>query len=136
MKPEQIFVGDIRKCTKYEIHNFFCCETSINGTSIGRDGFGRVKIEHESFKDDAILIKIKNGGYVDLERLESVLDYIKIYKDIKKDGYKLGNLMMPGFSYRLDCLFVDESSLKPYYSEKQTKNISVRQLKKQVNNSK
>jgi len=136
MKPEQIFIGNIRKCTKYESHTTFQSKTYINGECIGADGFGYVDTDDELFKENAILIKIEKGGYVDLERFNSILDYIRIYKDITKDGYMLGGLMMSTSSHGLDSLFVDEDSLKPYYNNEQTKKISVRQLKKQVKNSK
>lgn len=135
MKPEQIFVGNIRKCTKYESHTTFQSETYINGRFIGGDGFGYIDTDDELFKENAILIKIEKGGYVDLERLNSILDYVRIYKDIK-DGYMLGGLMMPTSPHGIDNLFVDKKSLKPYYSNEQTKNISVHQLKKQLKNSK
>ena len=78
------------------------------------------------------MLKIKQGGYVDIERLNSILDYIKMRKDITKTGYILGGLIMSTSSHRIDSLFVDETSLKPYYNNKQQKNISVRQLKKQI----
>lgn len=136
MKPEQIFIGDIRKCTKYEEHEIFESKTYINGVCIGCDRLGYIKKDDELFKENAILIKIKKGGYVDLERFNSILDYIRIYKDIIKDEYMLGGLMMPTSSYGLDSLFVDENSLKPYYNKEQANNISVRQLKKQLKNSK
>ena len=45
--------------------------------------------------------------------------------------------MMSGYAYCIDSLFVDESSLKPYFTDKeQMNNISVRQLKKQIKNNK
>lgn len=132
MKSEQIFIGNIRKCTKYEEHITFQSEICINGISIGCDSFGYFETDDELYKENAILIKIENGGYVDLERFNSVLDYIRIYKDISKDGFKLGGLMMSTSSHELNSLFVDENSLKPYYSNEQTKDISLRQLKKQV----
>jgi len=34
MKPEQIFIGNIRKCTKYESHTTFQSKTYINGEYI------------------------------------------------------------------------------------------------------
>ena len=136
MKSEQIFIGDIRKCTKYERHTTFETKTYINGQSIGLDGFGYIKTEDELFKENAILIKIEKGGYVDLETINSVLDYIRIHKDKTKDGYRLGGLMMSTSSHKLNSLFVDRDSLKPYYSNEQTKNVSVRQLKKQIKNTK
>ena len=95
--------------------------------------FGYITKEDELYKENAVLIKIENGGYVDLERFNSILDYIRIHKDITKNGYRLGGLMMSTSAHSRNCLFVDEKSLKPYYTEKQQfEDISVRKLKKQV----
>ena len=136
MKTDQIFIGDIRKCTKYETHNTFSSSAYIGDQCIGCDSFGYIDEDDELYKENAVLIKIENGGYVDLERFNSILDYIKIYRDITKDGYRLGGLMMSTSGHCIGSLFVDEKSLKPYYDDKQrTDNISVHQLKKQVKKS-
>ena len=111
MRPEQIFIGNIRKCTKYESHTIFQSKTYMDEECIGFDFFGCLNIDDELFKENAILIKIEKGGYVDLERFNSILDYVKIYKDITKDGYVLGGLMMSTYSHGLDSLFVDKKSL-------------------------
>lgn len=131
MKTDQIFIGDIRRCTKYEKHITLSSMTA----NVIRESFGYIEEDDELYKENAILIKIKNGGYVDLERFNSILDYIKIHKDITKNGYRLGGLMMSTSAHCLDSLFVDEESLKPYYTAKQTSNLSVHQLKKQIKNN-
>lgn len=136
MKTDQIFIGDIRKCTKYETHTTFSSSTYIGDQCIGCDSFGHIVEDDELYKENAVLIKIENGGYVDLERFNSILDYIRIYRDITKDGYRLGGLMMSTSAHCIDSLFVDEKSLKPYYTDKQQiDDISVHQLKKQVKKS-
>lgn len=136
MKTDQIFIGNIRKCTKYETHTTISSSAHIGNQCILRESFGYIDEENELYKKNAVLIKIENGGYVDLERFNSILDYIKIYRDITKNGYRLGGLMMSTSAYSIDSLFVDEKSLKPYYGDNQQINdISVRQLKKQINNN-
>ena len=137
MKPEQIFIGNIKKCTKYEEHTTFSSSMYIGNQCICCDSFGTIAVDDEIYKENAVLIKIKNGGYVDLERLNSLLDYIKIHQDITKNGYRLGGLMMSTSAHCIDSLFVDEESLKPYYTdEQQIGNISVHQLKKQFKTTK
>ena len=74
MKTDQIFIGDIRKCTKYETHTTFSSSTYIGDQCIGCDSFGYIDKDDELYKENAVLIKIKNGGYVDLERFNSILD--------------------------------------------------------------
>ena len=91
---------------------------------------------YELYKENAVLIKVKNGGYVDLENFNSILDYIKIHQDITKNGYRLGGLIMSTSAHCINSLFVDRKSLIPYYKNKeQDNNISVHQLKKQINNN-
>ena len=121
MKAEQIFIGDIRKCTKYETHTTFSSSAYIGNQCIVCDSFGYIDEDDELYKKNAILIKIKSGGYVDLERFNSIIDYIRIYHDITKNGYRLGRLMMSTSAHCIDSLFVDEKSLQPYYGDRQKK---------------
>lgn len=86
------------------------------------------------FRENAILIKFTDGGYVDLDKLNSFLDYIGIYQDVT--NYHLRELIMSTSAHYLGSLFVDEESLKPYYDNlEQTKKISVHRLKKEVKNN-
>lgn len=131
MKIEQVFIGDIRKCTQYERHSY------INGIGINNkcgfyEGSCCIEIDSEIYKEKAILIKFKNGGYVDLENLNSILDYIKISKSITKDGFIINDLMMPNDAYEINSLFVDEDTLELYSGNQHIK--SARQLKKQLKN--
>lgn len=137
MKTDKIFWGNIRKCTKYEVHKVFTCSEYINDQCIGSDSFGYVERDDELFKENAILIKIENGGYVDLENLNSILDYIRIYRDIKKDGFRLGGLMMSTSPHCAGSLFVDQDSLTPYYAKnQQVTDIMLKRLKQQVKDNK
>lgn len=129
MKSERIFIGNIMKCTKYEEHMTFSASSSINGIPISRDIEGYTEWDDKIFKENAILIKLKSGGYVDLDNINSLLSYLKFIKDSNKDGFILGSYIMDDSPHELNCLFVDEDSLKPYNTEQ--KNISVHQLKKQ-----
>ena len=45
MKKSKIFIGNIRKCTKYNMHDIFC---------IGGDSFGSIEEDDELYKKDAI----------------------------------------------------------------------------------
>ena len=137
MKSDQIFIGNIKRCTKYKKHITFSGSTYIGDQCIVCDSFGSIIINDEIYKENTVLLKIKNGGYVDLERLNSFLDYINIYRDITKNGFHLGGLVMSTSAHCIGSLFVDEKSLKPYYNHKQQiANISVRKLKKQLKTTK
>ncbi len=64
MKTDQIFVGNIRKSIKYETHNAFSSSMYVGDQCIACSSFGHINTDDELFKENAVLIKIKNGGYV------------------------------------------------------------------------
>lgn len=132
MKSENFFVGDIKQCTKHENHTMFSSEIFVGDVCIGGDEFGYIEMEDKPYKKDAILLKVCEGGYVDIEELNSALDYLKVYRSITKDGFYLGNLIMSTSAHREGCLFVDNETLKPYFENpKEIGSISVRRLKKE-----
>lgn len=137
MKSDQVFIGNIRRCTKYEENIALSCKTYIDGQLVGCERFGSIEEDDELYKENAILIRVKNGGYVDLERFDSILDYIRLYRLYTKNGFRLGGLIMSTSAYRLDDLFVDEKTLKPYYqTNEEVKDTSILKLKKQINYNK
>ena len=133
MKKYQVFIGDIRKCTRYDMENIFMSEDYATGTVLGHT----IK-EDELYKKDAILVKVTEGSlsssaYVDLESIKSSLDMIKLKKYITKGhGWTNNSLMIPTHATGVDSLFVDVISLRPYYEGEIDKNISVKQLKKEI----
>ncbi len=132
MNKDQIFIGTIRKCTTYEVRSVFCHSTHIDGQCIGVDGIGYNLIDSEIYKENAILIDLKDRGYIDLESLDSFLDCIRVYQTY---GYGLD--LMSFSPNHIGELFVDASTLRPYYDTAQkSKHVSVYQLKKQVGASK
>ena len=130
MKTDRVFVGDIKKCTKHIMEPVFSSSTYIGDDCIGCDCFGHTIVESELYKENAVLIEF-NGGYVDLDNLKNVVDYIKVHKDITRDGFYMGGLIMSTMPHTSDSLFVDSSSLKPYQSQNNKDNISVKQLRKE-----
>lgn len=137
MKSDQVFIGNIRRCTKYEENIALSCKTYIDGQLVGCERFGSIEEDNELYKENAILIRVKNGGYVDLERFDSILDYIRLHRLYTKNGFRLGGLIMSTSAYRLDDLFVDEKTLKPYYqTNEEVKDTSILKLKKQINYNK
>lgn len=137
MKSDQIFIGNIRQCTKYEEHVMFSSETYIGSELLGGERFGSIEEDDELYKENAILIKLKNGGYVDLDRFNSILDYIRLHRLYTKNGFRLGGLIMSTSAYKSGGLFVDEKSLKSYYPVyEDIKDASILKLKKQINYNK
>lgn len=129
MKKDKIYIGNIRRCTKYESHKTVVTSANINNECIGSSGFGYTDSEDEMYKENAILIKTKNGGYVDLDNLNNFLDYLKVKNNTTKNGIRLDGLIMSTSADYLNCLFVDEGTLKPYYKN-QNSDISIIELKK------
>ncbi len=102
MEESNLFIGNIKKCTKYETHK--TVSFSIAGCI---DSFGHMEIKEELYKKNAALIKTKDGKFIDIE---NILD-ISIIKKSK------GKIKMTTYPTREGCLFVDEKTLKPYKSE-------------------
>lgn len=131
MKKCQIFIGNIRKCTRFDRHVTFSSSTHFNGKLVSVSSIGYTDTDDELYKENAILIKFGKYGYVDVDNLRSILDYIKVYGYILKDGYRLGGLMMSTSAYGNGCLFVDIKSLKPYYdNQEQVSDITLLQVRK------
>ncbi len=136
MKAEQIFIGNINKCTKYEQHDILKSELidGITGEVVGCQKFGYIEREGEVYKENAILIRLQNGGYVDIDNLNSILDHLSVHRDITKDGYRAGRLIMPTLAWKEGCLYVDESTLRKCYSESESQDkVTVRSLKQKFN---
>lgn len=127
MKSDSIFIGDIKKCTKYESHTTFQSETRIGGQLVMSDSFGYIEKESELYKHDAILIKTRNGRYVDLENLNSYLDLLRLHMIRKSDGRIVDGLMIDFPCYK-GQLFIDSRTLRPYKVTEE-KSISLTKLK-------
>lgn len=131
MKPDKVFIGNIKRCTKYISHSRFTGNVFIGEECVNLSSFGYIESEDELYKENAVLVKTKNGGYIDLENFNSILDYLKIYKDDAQRDYNLWKTIMPTHSRGNNSLFVDENSLKPYFnSEDKKEEISIYQLRK------
>lgn len=132
----QIWIGNIRKCTKCDEHITFSGETYIGNQCISGDSSGGTYIENELYKENAILIEITKGGYVDLDRLKTISDYFHMIKDITAKGYHLGGFIMPTMPWKEGELFVEnnkKNKLRPYYQEEEKpKRMSLGKLKRKV----
>ena len=126
---EKVFVGNLRKCTKYDTSNCISIEDSAGITT-----FGHISIDSEVCKEDDILIKICDNleVYVRLRNLQTILSYIEVYNNIAKDGaVSIGEMILSTSSTGLGSIFVDMGSLKPYYQDEKGK-VKVKQIKKDV----
>ena len=127
MKKEQIFIGNIKKCTEYEMVATTSVGIIINGRIVSSDSHGYIK-KDELYKEDVILVKLKNDFYVELEKLNLLLK-LKAQTSARK-GYKINEFMMLTSPSAVGDLFVDEKSLKPYYGmEDKSAKVLMRKLK-------
>jgi len=137
MKTNQIFRGDIKICTSYETYTSIVSEAYIGDQCIGRDCLGHIELDSEFYKRNAILLRIRRDKYVDLNRIASILDYIKIYLESRRKGFYLEDLAISTRPWSKGSLFVDEKSLKPYFDNmKQVSDISILRLKSNTRQSK
>ncbi len=133
MDSKQIFIGNIKKCTKYDISTTFSSETYIGEQCISCDSFGYIQEESEIAKENAVLIRVAKSRYVDIDSYRSAVDYFKVRQSLTGTRMNMDGIVMSTSPYHVGCLFVDEDSLQPYYTEEQDpKNISVRKLKKEL----
>ena len=56
MKKEQIFIGNIKKCTEYEMVATTSVGIIINGRIVSSDSHGYIKKDDELYKEDVILV--------------------------------------------------------------------------------
>lgn len=117
IEVEQVYTGNINICTQYDRHNAFENKLIMDQQEISSDHFGYIIRDGKLYKENATLIKIKHGGYIDIDEFKSILDYFDIKRNMEEKGFTLGGIMMPTSAYGVDTLYVDKDSLKPYYDK-------------------
>ena len=127
---ENVFIGTIKKCTEYETFAHLTTKFSIGGEFIGSDSIGHIEYDSISHKENAKLLKVTNGGYVDLDLLNNYLDELKVKSKLTKNGFYTNGLIMGTSPDSINELFVDEDSLKKYKPLNERKITTVKQLKK------
>ena len=135
---DNLFVGNIVQRTWKE----------VKGSGIKATG----KIINYRLKENTILYKTQNGGYVDIENLDKKRDYNSVEKVVLEDGAensKKGILVMPAASLSKAIeetekqgtdgvlgIFVDLDSLKSYNSYENEKNIDKLYEEKKIEKNK
>lgn len=127
---ENVFIGTIRRCTKYNTHTTFSSSTYIGDDCIGEDSFGYIEYDSIVRKENAKLLKVTQGGYVDLDYLNNLLDELKVKSKITRNGFYTNGLIMSTSPGKSGDLFVDVDTLKKYEPLKEIKRPTVKKLKK------
>lgn len=94
------------------------------------------EIEKEVYKKYAMLIKVADCGYVDIDSIHSIFDQLRIKRCLNKHGgFTMGGIVLDDiptatlFDKEGD-LHVERESLKPYPFTDEQGEISLRKLKK------
>ncbi len=121
MKTDRIFVGDIMQCVE--------CREEVVYRSKREESIRITKI-FQTVKENAVLIAMKNGLYIDIEDINM--------RDIFFDSANAALNIPKGTEANYEGeMFVDEKSLQPYtkvYGPLEEENIGVFKLKKLVRN--
>lgn len=125
MNTNQIYVGTIKKCGNVYLYKKYGEERYAGDFTIGHTEYGHIESYTDIINNQAILIKIDINKYVWLKQINTVKDQF------------LTNIGLPvkvinASPEHDNDLFVDENSLIPYFSNEESKNISVGKLKKKV----
>lgn len=136
MRKNQIFIGNIKKCTKYKLCNVMKKGIFLNAEeAVDCDYYGHIEQESKVYKKNVILVKVQKGYYAEFKYVKSQQGYKRIKKIIGKNGKNIGSLVMTTSASRLYDLFVDEKSLEPYFDYDSCcdmEDISVKKLSKQL----
>ena len=121
MKNLTVYVGTIKKCLNLEEYKLNGDETFITETQHSTIEIGLVECNTTIINKQAILIKNKTNNYYEFKLTNTLLDNINIILGLSKN-------VISNKPKQNDDIFVDESTLVPYY-EKQPKVLSLRNLK-------
>jgi len=105
MKITSIYVGNIRKITG--LKKIYCGKMeTINGLA------NKVKyeIETEDYKKDAVLVKIVDNQYIDIENINNVWDFILLCLNLTKSKYIVTETLLFHYASLGDLLIDKENS--------------------------
>lgn len=123
---ENVYVGNIMRCTRYEEYT-----NNVVEDEFGANSFGEKIIEGKIYKDNALLLKVTDNGFVDLDELNGYLDYLKINKSKTKFGFRLGGLILAKTPWKMNSFYV--SDVQEYSKENQNGKVKLKDLKKNRN---
>lgn len=121
IKKENIFIGNIKKCTKYREVDML--------EQKGKSNY--ILYNSEVYAEDVILVKVsdKPAGYLNLRSFEALLDYLKQNNIDNYEGPSLEESILYTKVNGPGSIWVDSVSLKPYYKKEKGK-VKVRKIKK------
>jgi len=127
MKKSDIFVGTIKKCNSLFYYKEYGEERYVGDFIIGHTEIGSIHKYVNIVCDKAILIKVNENKYMWLNLLTTLTDEILVNLGIP---VKVINT----FPSADNDYFVDKNSLNPYFENNEKTKISVKSLKKTIDN--
>lgn len=143
MKKGDLFVGDIRKCVNYYskseslYYYIFDFRDTLLPFSSRRFDVIKKRIvpskdicyEDVLFKKNAILLRLGYNQFIDLDMVNSVFDIYKAIIFFELYDYQVSNIVMPINPYESGSLFVQSSTLRPYFNYScENEKISIRKI--------
>lgn len=126
MKNKNIFVGTIKFCNDLESYKKYGEERFVGDFEICHTQIGSLKTYVQQVDDQAILIKIDEERFIWLKSLTSIIDEILI-------DFGLPIKVIETSPSMDNCLFIDRSSLRPYFDNNLENNkTSVHKLKRKI----
>lgn len=112
MKLDNIFVGNIKECLNYYPYVMHGDKREVKDFRLGNMIESHIESYTRVYKENALLLRTKNGNYVDLECFESYLDIIKLNLMANtKIGFE--EFIIKKSPDKNNDLFVYENSLTP-----------------------
>ena len=105
MKTRLLFVGDIKKCTKY----------SVVIDSVGKTmPIGHLEKKDKTIKENAVLIEVKPNHYLDLDKADSIISLLKVYFMPSKYCLKPDSIYKPYNALYENKTYIEESTIKGF----------------------
>ena len=128
MKKEQIFIGSVNICTKFEKEDLI-----VNSPSGNKYRFPMHNIEAKLFKTNIPLLKLKDDSYVCVDSIDGFKTYMELYNYLVSKGFSSSELVLCSCPSNENEIFVDVKSLTHYYdSENWKENTTIGNVKKDL----
>lgn len=125
LKNCDVYVGTIKKCDDFYNYEKYGEKKEYYELIVGSIRFGEVRQYVTKVDEQAILIKVNDDQYVWIKSLTNFVDEVLVDLGIAINTIKT-------FPTEDDELFVDRSTLVPYFENFRDQKLKVKKLKREV----
>ena len=125
MKTKEVYLGTIKKCHDVYWYSMYGDSRFIPDFDSAYLGDGMVKVYAEDVNKNAVLVRVSKNQYISLDMINSNLEEIMV-------DLGISNLSIYNFPSYNGCLFVDETTLSPFFQHVSEDEINVKTLKRLV----